>query len=691
MWAFADPAFRNGTGTLTAAVCFPLACAAAALIVAAAPPTLTASAGWLALAVVGQAASLQLIDAGPTVHYQHYRPLATLASTHPWLLALVTGQAIVVFVAAGRRLSGWPALPINGPRVWQLSAATLLSVSTAATVSPDVMRYATELAFAASVQLAAIATVVLSMLALPESLLADVRHRVDGVLGSDENRRPARRDRLAWSAAGIATLLAATLNVASYERHPHLPDEVADLYHARYFSAGMLTMPAPPSMGGFDLDLMTYQPDRWFSPVAPGWPAMLAVGVLAGVPWMVNPVLAGIDVLLAFMLLDRLYGRRVARMAAVLLAVSPWFLFLGMSFMTHTFTLTLALAAALALERARRTEAPGLALLSGAAVGAASLVRPLDGLLIGISMTLWAATSRGARLRLMTLVGCGAAAVGALVLPYNHHLIGNVFEFPLNAYLDAQYHPNANAYGFGPDRGMGWPIDPNVGHSPLDGVINTNLNVFSLNTDLFGWSTGSLIFAALFLCAGRFSRLDWLMLTVIATVVAAHFFYYFSGGPDFGARYWFLIVVPLVVLTARGIELTERLAGPRAVVAAAALIVIASINYVPWRAVDKYHHYRRMRPDMRMLAAEHQFGRDLVLIRGNRFPDYASAAIENPIDLSSDSTIYAWDRSLAVRAELLRAYPDRRVWFVDGPSITGSGFRVASGPLQAESLLATTP
>ena len=51
-------------------------------------------------------------------------------------------------------------------------------------------------------------------------------------------------------------------------------------------------------------------------------------------------------------------------------------------------------------------------------------------------------------------------------------------------------------------------------------------------------------------CAGPFSRSDWLMLTVIATVVVAHFFYYFSGGPDFGARYWFLIVVPLVVLAA---------------------------------------------------------------------------------------------------------------------------------------------
>lgn len=120
----------------------------------------------------------------------------------------------------------------------------------------------------------------------------------------------------------------------------------------------------------------------------------------------------------------------------------------------------------------------------------------------------------------------------------------------------------------------------------------------------------------------------------------------------------------------------------RAVFAAFALTAMAMVNFVPWRAIDKYHHFRGMRADVRMLAAEHHFGRDLVLVRGNREPDYASAIIGNPIDLSSDATIYAWDRDAAVRAEVLRAYPDRRVWLIDGPSITGSGYRIAAGPLQ---------
>src|SRR5690606_10366434 len=130
---------------------------------------------------------------------------------------------------------------------------------------------------------------------------------------------------------------------------PHVPDEVIYLYHARYFAAGMLTMPAPPVPEAFNIDLMTYEPTRWYSPVPPGWPAALSVGVLLGAPWLVNPVLNALNVLLASMLLHAVYDRRTARLAVLLLAVSPWFLFMGMNFMTHTFTLTCALAAAVAV------------------------------------------------------------------------------------------------------------------------------------------------------------------------------------------------------------------------------------------------------------------------------------------------------------------------------------------------------
>jgi hypothetical protein len=266
------------------------------------------------------------------------------------------------------------------------------------------------------------------------------------------------------------------------------------------------------------------------------------------------------------------------------------------------------------------------------------------------------------------------------------------------AYTDQYFGPNANALGFGPDRGMGWAIDPYPGHSPRDALINANLNTFSINIELFGWSIGSLLIVAVMVLCGSLRRSDYLMLAVIIVIFAVHFFYYFSGGPDFGARYWFLMVIPLVALAARGIQFLERTfearpagstnRGVRVMAAVFLLCILAFLNFFPWRAIDKYHHFRGMRPDIRYLAEQYNFGKSLVLIRGESHPDYASAAVYNPVDLQADVPIYVWDRDPQIRMKVIEAYSDRPVWVVDGPSVTQLGFKIVEGPLTAQELIA---
>nr|MBA3727442.1 hypothetical protein [Armatimonadota bacterium] len=165
--------------------------------------------------------------------------------------------------------------------------------------------------------------------------------------------------------------------------------------------------------------------------------------------------------------------------------------------------------------------------------------------------------------------------------------------------------------------------------------------------------------------------------------------YWFSGGPDFGARYWFLMIVPLAALTARGIEVAgsadTRGAGfpvgtARSLGVAAILSAMSLVTFVPWRATDKYHHYRGMRPDVRNLATQLSFGRSLVLIEGKRHPDFASAAAYETPGLAADAPVYAWARSPQIAAEATAAFPGRPVWVLAGPSITGAGYQVIRRP-----------
>jgi hypothetical protein len=271
---------------------------------------------------------------------------------------------------------------------------------------------------------------------------------------------------------------------------------------------------------------------------------------------------------------------------------------------------------------------------------------------------------------------------------------------PLEAYYEEYFGPKTNALGFGPERGLGWPLDAFPGHSPGEAVLNAALNTFSLNIELFGWGCGSLVLVALLVFGGGVFGRDYLMMAVIVTTAVLYSFYWFHGGPDFGARYWYLMLVPLVVLTVRGAEYLERkidaqpggAAGREAVVLVGllALCLGTVLNYVPWRAIDKYHHYLGMRPDIHKLAAERGFGRSLVLVRGESYPDYASAWVHNPLDLTADEPIYAWDVSPDVRARVLHAYADRPVWVVNGPSVTDGTYEVVAGPLLGNTYAVTS-
>lgn len=640
-----------------------------------------------------------MVQAGPFVRYQHYPPLhRILAETHPAALAVFLLEIIAVvwgLAAAGRRAGTLPR-----PRGWPLFLAGTGFVLTSATLSRSIPDYAGELLLASLVQLVHLGCVFLLARSFTERPLDAVSRVAARWLGPPGEPAGAAEgtDRFAWVPAIWVTAVAAILALISYQSHPHVPDEVVYLLQAHYFAEGRVTLPLPPVPEAFDVDLMTYEATRWFSPVSPAWPAILAIGVVIGAPWLVNPLLGGVNILLGYRLLLALYPRRTARIAVVLLAVSPWSLFLAMSFMPHTATLTCALAAAVAVARLRRDPRVRWALVGGFFLGIVGLIRPLEGVVVALLLGFWSLGARGRRIRLLPSAALTLAALGtaAIILPYNKLLTGSAGTFPINAYVDARYGPGRNDLGFGSNRGMGWSgLDPLPGHGAADVAINANFNLFQINVELLGWATGSLLVLLLWLAMRRVTRADRLMLVSIAAVAGIHSLYYFSGGPDFGARYWFLAIVPCLALAASGIEELERATdarspgdGRRVLGATAALAAGALLVFVPWRATDKYHHYRGMRPDIRELSAHSAWADGIVLIRGNRHPDFASAVVYNPVDLGGELPIYAWDRGGDIRRRLVRAYPGRRFWIVHGPTLTGRGYEVAAGPLSGEALLA---
>jgi hypothetical protein len=657
---------------------------------------------WFALALAGQAVALQMIEAGHIVRYQHYRSVMSLLSgENIFLLVFIVVQSTCVLLGLRNSYKKIWEWIMRAFRKWQLLIIGAVFFFTSASLSRDIPRYAEELFFASFIQLVNLGNIILMVSSIPKDILQKVGQKLNTLLSLDKKEETGKSgsvDRFAVLALVWIIAISTLLNFFVYERHPHIPDEISYLYQARFFSEGDITMPPPPVFEAFEVDLMTYENERWYSPVPPGWPAMLSLGVKFGIPSLINPVLAGICILLIYSFLREIYDTSVARMAILLLCVSPWYVFMSMNYTTHTFSLTCALAGTLAVIRARKHGKAIWGWIGGFAIGTVSLTRPLEGLVIAVLLGMWAIGIGGKRLRTPALAGLilGTIVIGSLTLPYNKILTGSLTKFPIMAYCDEHYGVGSNALGFGPNRGFGWALDPFPGHGPLDAAINTALNTFMINIELFGWSTGSILIIGFILFSGSLRKSDYLMVAVIISVVGIHIFYYFSGGPDFGARYWYFVIIPCVVLTVRGMQYSGTrmnassnkggLNRTKIIVAVLLLSISSIVNFFPWRSVDKYHHYRDRRPDIRYIAEENNFGKSLVLIQGDQNRDYTSAAVYNPLDWNANAPIFAWDKNPEVRKELLSVYSDRPVWIVQGATLNNGSFKVRAGPLSAHKL-----
>ena len=322
--------------------------------------------------------------------------------------------------------------------------------------------------------------------------------------------------------------------------------------------------------------------------------------------------------------------------------------------------------------------------LAGALLGWLALVRQLDAVLVAGIAGLWMLGLLGKRMPIVAIAAfaAGFVAVAALILPYNAAMTGDAFTFPINVYVDKLWYPGVNRLGFGADVGNptgGWgDLDAFPGHGLRDVLIDTNQNLYATNWELFGWCIGSLFFAAIHLLFGKKSQVDRLMLLWTAILFLGYHLYWYSGGPDFGARYWYLMIYPLVVLTVRGIGtcVDWLRAGPagesaadRMGVVIAVLVFIALFVFIPWRAVGRYKDYRGFHADYRKLDLP---AGALVFVKYQRNSDFWSAFIRNAPTLDEPRPIFAEDEGPEKNRKLIDAFPGRPVAYVTGRSV-GTG------------------
>jgi hypothetical protein len=356
---------------------------------------------------------------------------------------------------------------------------------------------------------------------------------------------------LAALALAIACALAARWVAANvFEDLPHLEDEFANLWQAKVFAQGSISLATPPEPQSFLVPFVVDYDGVRFGKYPPGWPAALALASKLDAEGWVNPVLAGLCVWLVYRLGSRLVGPGAALLGAFLAATSPAMLMLAGSLMSHVFSLflTLSLAQAWYALFARGAPQPRpvwlLVALAGASLGLLVLTRPLTALGVALpfaihGLFLWA---RGGPARWRpALVGLVAVAVGLLFPLWNAAQMGD---------------PIANAYslwwdydriGFGP--GIGRIAG---GHSPQLAFYNARFSLRAGQHDLFGWPyiSGALVPFGLYGLRRRVAA--WLAAASLPALILVYSFYW-VGSWLLSPRYYFEALPGLAILSAGGV------------------------------------------------------------------------------------------------------------------------------------------
>jgi hypothetical protein len=469
-----------------------------------------------------------------------------------------------------------------------------------------------------------------------------------------------------------SVLLSARVADQIYERLPHVEDEFANLWQAEVMADGRINLPTPASPRSFLVPFVVdYQGSR-FAKYTPGWPATLAIGARFNMAWMVNPLLAGIAVWLTYRLGGRLAGMVVGMLAAALMTVSPMFLMLSGSLMSHNLSLVLTLCFTLAwldlFFPQREVEARGVLpdwLLVGvcaSSMGLLILTRPLTAVGVALPFVLHGLVRfwRGSRQdrRRLLYIALAALALALILLLWQAALTGDPF---LNLYtLWWDY----DRVGFGP--GIGRKAS---GHSLRQARINTRFSLQAGQHDVFGWPFLSWLFLPFGLLALRRSREGWLIAGVIPSLVAVYGAYWI-GSWLYGPRYYYEGLPALAVISAWGaawlggwlsnVRKFARLRRYGVGMLLLILLVLSATIYDPIR-VGSMHKLYGISRDLQRPVVEAQLDRALILVHSSRWMSYGAVLTLAP-PFSETEILVAWSRGATIDREVIDEYSLRPVY-----------------------------
>lgn len=432
---------------------------------------------------------------------------------------------------------------------------------------------------------------------------------------------------------------------------PNSADEFDYLYQAHTFAGGRLSNPAHEMQQVLSPFYVLTHNERVFTLFPPGWPLILTIGVLLGIPQWINPILSAFIVLVLFFVAKLFAGRKIAWFSVLFLSLSPTFLFHAASYFSHTTCLLLILLCVLFLQLGWERQRLSLAIFAGFFAAFAFITREMTATALLVLPVLWSLWKSPSRSRFLLGLFIGAAPLIAFYLFYNEALTGVWFK-PIRFLTESER------------IGFGERIIRVFDYVEVDVFGPAEAFQFTLRNlgRLLGWTFPALPLLALW-GSWQFWNKHWtrLFTLMILMLIIAYFFYPTEGGHQYGPRFYFESLGFIALLAALGFSNLLFAHQKGNFLLALGLLVMLNILIYSLHAINLHRIIYERRVLERLI--EHRQLNNAVVIVGTPVENMTQGdLIRNLPDWKEAPVIYLWDLGPRNR-EILKHFPERQAYF----------------------------
>ncbi len=486
----------------------------------------------------------------------------------------------------------------------------------------------------------------------------------------------------------LVFLLSSFISIFVLHKIPHIQDEIVYLFQAKVIAMGKLYA-VPNRLGEFfDYEFVIEEGGKWYGKYFFGFPLLLSLGVILGCPWIVNPLIGAVVIIVIFFIGKEFLDKNTERFLPLLCLLSPFYLFMCATYLSHPSALLFSYIFILYFLKSFKNGSWRYPFFSGAALGFNFNIRPYDSILIATPFFvygLYCLMAKKIRIKQVLFFILAFVLFLILFLLYNFTLTGNAFQTPFNKYCPTDH------LGFGKEVGL--PYLKEYGHTFLDGLNNTRNNLKKISEGLLGWPVLTILLIILPFLFKSKNKWDWISFFSFFVVVFGYFFYYLDG-IAFGARYYFITLPMLLILTIRGIifldepvkKLTQKYFKLSSLSAENVLPIIilflilrSAIIYFPERIAEYSNRYWNIDEVLGQEVKKNNIHNAVVFIKSGNFrkgeaaPNYYGGGFMlNSPRLDTD-IIYARDLGDEKNKELMKEFSKRKFFrFVYNKSLITS-------------------